>query len=714
MLCFEYLLASPDNIVSCIHVDHFGYLPSSKKIVVISDPVVGYNSAETFTCSSNDEFMIRDWFTDEIVFTGVLTPWNQGITHDQSGDIVWWFDFSALSAVGSYYVYAVDQNAASGRFEIADCVYDDALKHAVRAMYYQRCGAEKNAVNAYPAWSDDACHISSNQDVACHLVGDPNSPALDLSGGWHDAGDYNKYVNFAFEAMLDLCDAFAMNPSIWTDDFNIPESGNGVPDILDEIKYELDWLLKMQNDDGSVFCMVGAEEYGAASPPSADAIQRVHGPASTASSLSAAAMFAAAAPLFTGDYAIQLSDAAANAWNWANQNPDVVFYNSGVIVSGEQQTDVYETNMRKMIAAVYLYDSTGESIYREYVENNYTEAHMIQWQFVYPFETAIQNSLVKFSLMADVSVDVANAIQSVYTSSLEENNPDNLPAYLNATDAYMAYMADQNYTWGSNTFKARQAMSLMNMTYYGLSENVEYNNASEGYLHYFHGVNPNGICFLTNMNGYGAEKSVNSIYHGWFANGSLLWDEVGVSVYGPAPGFVPGGVNPTYSLDACCSGDCGSSEANAMCDASLVTPPLGQPIQKSWRDWNGDWPQNSWTVTEIGIYTQAAYIKLLSQFVGENCLSTSDIAVMDQKISLHLFPNPCENEFVLSTELLQAGNTDIEILDCFGKTLRTMSLNSRSGKSAHIIDTSELSSGTYILKIKSGNALRSAKFVVLK
>lgn len=71
-----------------------------------------------------------------------------------------------------------------------------------------------------------------------------------MTGGWHDAGDYNKYVNFAYSAVLDLLMSYEFNPEAWTFEYsNIPESGNGIPDLLDEIKYELDWLKKMQDTD---------------------------------------------------------------------------------------------------------------------------------------------------------------------------------------------------------------------------------------------------------------------------------------------------------------------------------------------------------------------------------------------------------------------------------------------------------------------------------
>ena len=74
-----------------------------------------------------------------------------------------------------------------------------------------------------------------------------------MRGGWFDAGDTNKYVTFASHPLHQLLSAYTQNPAVWTDDFNIPESNNGVPDLLDEIRFELDWFQRMQDNDGGVF-----------------------------------------------------------------------------------------------------------------------------------------------------------------------------------------------------------------------------------------------------------------------------------------------------------------------------------------------------------------------------------------------------------------------------------------------------------------------------
>ena len=146
-------------------------------------------------------------------------------------------------------------------------------------------------------------------------------------------------------------------------------------------------------------------------------------------------------------------------------------------------------------------------------------------------------------------------------------------------------------------------------------------NAALGYIHYIHGVNPFNMVYLSNMYDFGGDSCVNEFYHSWFDNGSAKWDRVGTSLYGPPPGFVPGGPNPSYNWDGCCvTPNCGSAANNAVCASENLSPPQGQPKQKSYKDFNTSWPLNSWEVTENSCGYQVSYLKLLSKFVnGYDC-----------------------------------------------------------------------------------------------
>ena len=87
-----------------------------------------------------------------------------------------------------------------------------------------------------------------------------------------------------------------------------------------------------------------------------------------------------------------------------------------------------------------------------------------------------------------------------------------------------------------------------------------------------------------------------------------------MSKYGPPPGIIPGGANYTYQVDDCCKNN--SCKGNILCNTANLTPPLGQPAQKAYKDFNTGWPADSWSISEPALYYQAAYIRLLANFVN--------------------------------------------------------------------------------------------------
>lgn len=701
----------PVTTVEFIKIDQFGYKPADEKIAVIANPVTGYNNTTPFIPGSS--YQVREWFTNAVVYTGTISAWNGGSTQAQSGDKVWHFNFTSLTTPGFYYIYDVSNNVGSYQFEINTCVYNNVMKAAVRMFYYQRCGMSKALPYADTGFVDGICHKGTQQDTDCRLYSNTSvSTSRDLSGGWHDAGDYNKYVNFAYSAVVDLLLAYEYNPAVFSDNYNIPESGNGIPDILDEVKYELDWLIKMQGTDSSLISVIGG---GSASPNSADITYRRYGPPTTAASLTGANLFALGAIQFNAvgqtTYAANLQARAIKAWAWAMNHPSITFYNAGTLAAGEQQTSAYDTDMRKLSGAIYLYALTGNTTYRTYIDANVPNAHLIQWSFAYPFEGTEQDALLYYSKTPGATTAIKNQIINAYSQSMQTNNADNLPAFTNKTDAYRAWLSNNNYTWNSNQTKSKQGIMFTNMNQYSLNtaNAANYTNAASGFVHYMHGVNPITKVYLSNMKKYGAENFVKQFYHGWFKDGSALWDEVGVSTYGPAPGYIPGGANPSYSLDACCPGACGSAANNALC-LTNVTPPMGQPIQKSYKDFNNDWPVNSWEITEAGIYTNAAYVRLLSKFISSGCNSGTDITSLSKENSqeLLLYPNPAENTLFIKT--ISTGKTNYIIYNISGQKLLSADYTENQ-HSVTELNIEKLPAGFYIIESLNPTGKYIARFI---
>ncbi|MGC4065518.1 MAG: glycoside hydrolase family 9 protein [Polyangiaceae bacterium] len=607
-----------------IVVDQFGYRPNSEKIAVVRDPQTGFDASLAFTPGAN--YALVDVASGATVFSGKASPWNGGTTHAQSGDKAYWFDFSTVTQEGTYYVLDVDKNVRSPEFRIANDVYVNVLRHAVRTFFYQRAGQAKQPPYADAAWADAASHVGSLQDHQARRY-DAKSDASterDVWGGWYDAGDYNKYTSWTANYVVEMLQAYEENPAAFGDDFGLPESSNGIPDILDEARFGLEYLERLQNSNGSVLSIVGESH---ASPPSSAKGQSLYGTPNTSGTLAAAAAFASGARHFakftTGDmqtFATALGERAKLAFAWAEANPSVVFRNNDAAAgtnglgSGQQEVDDAGRTMYRLKAAVQLFATTGETSYRNIVDLLYAQTTFVKSTFVYPFEVDRQDALLYYADLPGATAAVKNEIRTKYRTSVLNGN-DNAPAHSTSRDPYLAYMKD--YVWGSNATKSNQGNLFWAMVTHAIepTEDATMKRDAERYVHYLHGTNPLGLVFLSNMGQAGAEHSVSAFYHTWFAEGSTQWSRVGVSTYGPPPGFLTGGPNPSYSLDGCCPSNCGSAANNAKCDATAVTPPLGQPAMKSYRDFNANWPQNSWSVTENSCGYQIAYIRLLSKFV---------------------------------------------------------------------------------------------------
>ncbi len=610
-----------------IVVDQFGYRTSAAKIAVVRSAQAGFDTSP-FTPGTN--YVLVDANSGTTVFptgSAVLTPvaWNGGATDPSSGDQAWWVDFSAFTTPGTYFVRDVAKGAVSDTFEISDSVYANVLVQAARVFYYQRDGIAKLAQYA-GTWSDTAQHP---QDTHCTLYSTPDaSSSVDLHGGWFNAGDQNKYTNWAASNAIELLRAYSEHPAAFAvcdagctgDSYGIPESNNGVPDILDEAKWGLDWLGRMQNVDGSVLSLVGNSNGGGgttngASPPSSDTGACIYGPASASATWSAAAAFAYGSLVFqsvNSTYASTLKAQAIAAWNWATANGSVVFFNGNILATYEQELTTTGRLEKQVQAAVFLFELTGSSTYQTVIDANYAE---LQSSFL-PGRIEELDTLLEYAKTPGATGSVVASITSTFRSSVEAINAfGNLQA---STDPYLAYIPSYafNGTVGSNQAKTGQGNMFYDLDSFQVSAPADggadaaSTSASaatyaEGYVHYLHGLNPLGLAYLSNMGGQGATSSLTQIFSAWFSPETVL----------PPPGFISGGPNPGYTWDACCPAGCGSPQNNAICGSAPPAPPAGQPDQKSYKDFDTNWPLDSWQVSEPNNAYQAQYIRLVSKFV---------------------------------------------------------------------------------------------------
>ncbi len=587
-----------------ILVDQFGYRPADTKVAVIRDPQVGYDSADRFSPGSSYE--IRRTSDGGVVFTGTPSVWNGGATESSSGDRGWWFDFSSLATVGTYFVFDAQRNVRSATFKIDPHVYATALRDSVRMFYYQRSGIAKRRPFAEQCWVDEPAYLGPDQDTSAHDITDRNNAAKfrNLAGGWFDAGDTNKYVTFAVQPVHQLLNAYQSTPAVFTDDFDIPESGNGIPDVLDEVKWEIDWLKKMQSADGSAALKVGEIVYASAAPPSSDHNVRYFIPSCTSSTIAVAGMFAHAAYVF-GKFPALAADAAdlriraLAAWkNYGGARTKQTHCDTGVIHAGNADWSEPAQDQAAAVAAIYLFAITDNPEYDEFVKAHFRELrpyHDVGWSRYAPEQG---EALLFYTTLAHADATLRAAILADKRNDVRSN--DQIYGFRPQDDLYRAFMHDAQYHWGSNNPRAGYGNTNADAVVYAIDSGnaAGFTTRALETLHYFHGVNPFAMVYLSNMYAAGVTRSANEIFHTWFANGTR-WSDALTSDCGPAPGFVPGGPN---------------AQSAASGVPTTLAPPTGQPPQKSYKDWNVGPPEDSWAVTEPAIYYQSGYVELVSKF----------------------------------------------------------------------------------------------------
>ena len=699
-----------------IAVDQFGYRPDARKVAVLRSPELGYDRNLTYSPGAVME--VVDSATAKVVFSGAPVAFQEGAVDTASGDKIWWFDFSSLSAPGTYYIRDKSDNLKqSFYFRIREDVYNEILKAAMRMMYYQRVGIAHEAAYAGTEWADGMNHA---QDKAARLFTDSANAATerDVSGGWFDAGDFNKYTVWNGNYVEMLLRAYMERPRAFTDDYDIPESGNGIPDVLDEVKWGLDHLLRMQNKDGSVLSVVGETS---ASPPSAAQGRSYYGAPNAVSAYSAAKAFALGSIVAglrkNSEYAATLKDAALRAYAWAEANQDSMFYNNDAshgtkgLAAGQQEVDDNETVASRLsiyVASDFaMYELTGDASYLSRFETSvdkfplmtqYGDWAMDQYRYhhhqIYMLYLGYKDSKAEIkSKITEKFVD-AFPTSKYFAAGLEH-------------DGYRAYIRD--YNWGSNSAKSTSGLFFDKMSELPsgvtASDAATWHAAAEEYLHYIHGVNPFGMVYLSNMSRYGAAKSVISFFHGWY-NVGTKWSEVNASQPGPAPGYLVGGANSRYTWDDCCkeydannsAKGCGSDANNALCYATSV--PVGEPHEKMYANINNGWPLNSWQLTEPSLGYQTAYIRLISRFVLEKGVDIGE-RIEPQKVPGYKSP-------VLSGNPALAVGIDGGALRVSGARVREIvlfDLQNREvfrwrGNSSNVsLDVSSLGTGIYAARL---------------
>ena len=340
------LVAEADgDRINPIRVSQLGYLPDAPKTAVLADV-----DAETFR--------IEKYTDGSTVLEGTLSA---PVENPYTGETNRTADFSALTKPGIYRIVASD-GTASTFFMVGKQVYKKLLKESFRMFYLQRCGSELDAEHA-GIYAHPVCHDDTALIYGTDL-------RIDAGGGWHDAGDYGRYVVSGAKAAADLLLSLEMDGSLF-DDAGIPESGDGADDRLQEVKYELDWMLKMQADNGGVYHKVTGRNFPGFVKPQEETDELVISPVSLTATGDFAGVLALASRIFTESGSTELVSAAGQyaaaaekAWTYLEEHRnDPGFTNPPDIVTGEYPDG--KAADERFWAAAELARTTGKDIYRK-------------------------------------------------------------------------------------------------------------------------------------------------------------------------------------------------------------------------------------------------------------------------------------------------------------------------------------------------------------
>jgi len=484
-----------------IHINQIGYRTSATKQVLVNGQA--------------DYFAVIDKDSGEQIFAAAL---EKGARDAGSEDNLYVGDFTKVRDSGAYYI-AVPGIGMTDSFRIGEDVYEDLKRGLLKSFYFQRCGMDLDRKFAGD-WEHKACHTSKGKIYGNEEV------EMDGNGGWHDAGDYGKYVVPGAVAVADLLMTWELFPNSCKDDINIPESGNGLPDILDEARYKLEWLLKMQDDDtGGVYHKLTSKSFPSlALMPQDDTSELFYSPISAAATADFAAVTAMASRIFE-NYDRQFGQlclkASEKAWIWLENNKAAHgFKNPGEISTGEYGDSNYYDE--RLWAAAELYRATGDSKYGEFFKSAYSTSGLRSFEFGW-------QSVGGYAGLAYLFTDESKQDKAVYDyvkMSLINAAKDRLRN--SQMSGYNITLGFGDYYWGSNMKVLNDARLLILADM--LEPSKDYIDAAASNFNYILGCNTLDQCYVT---GFG-HKPVLDPHHR---------PSKGDSVELPVPGLVAGGPN---------------------------------------------------------------------------------------------------------------------------------------------------------------------------
>ena len=454
-----------------VRVNQIGYEPDEKKYVL--------------TASADDEvFKVVNVDTNETVFVGAYGEVDDNLALGEKARLG---EFTSVTEPGTYKIISAP-SGESYEFKIGEGVYSDVYKDVVLMLYRQRCGCDLDESIA-GEFAHEACHTT-----AALVYDDPSAPAKDVSGGWHDAGDYGRYVVPAAKTIEDLFITYE-DFGATADDIGIPESGNGVPDLLDEARYELEWMLKMQADDGGVYHKVTALVFPETVNAVDETAQLYLAPVSYAATGDFVAVMAKASVLYRQydeEFADRCLEAALKSYDYISSHDTSFYINPKEIVTGEygdrRVSDEY------LWANTELYFATGDSKYEKEIQTT--------------LETCIVEGLGWATMGTYPLYELAKAEgipQTIKDLATEKFYKEVNRVISDCNHGVLAVDMSGSFQWGSNMRVANCGMLLLMAN--NISPSDEYYTMASRQKDYIFGLNGPAYCYVT---GYGTVSPEHS------------------------------------------------------------------------------------------------------------------------------------------------------------------------------------------------------------
>jgi len=393
-------------------------------------------------------------------------------------------DFSALQEEGSFYVEAAGVGR-SASFRIAADVFREPLETALLGLHGQRCGEAVVVAYGGNEFSHAACH---ENDAWLGLL-DGRNEIKPSTGGWHDAGDYGKYtVNGAFSAGMLLAAWEHFGDKLAS--IVIPDTTGDLPDYLDELAYQVEWLLTMQIEDGSASHKVTAREFELlTTAPQEDHSQRFFAPAGSAATASLVAATAMAARVYA-DYNADLSArclaAARRGWTWLESHPGELKPDLSQFHTGGYQTGDADD---RLWAAAELWETTGEDAFLvDFEARAAGQSVRMEWDwgdvgnlgvFTYLTSERVGRNTERVASLSESALAVANLIVD------------------NANQHAYGRGIGSKYYWGINGTVVRTALNLE--VAYRLDPQASYRDAALQQVEHVLGRNAQGRSQLTGV-----------------------------------------------------------------------------------------------------------------------------------------------------------------------------------------------------------------------